>query len=157
MKNHRPRDERIPLTIQEMKPFLAMEIMEKAQELEAAGRHVIHLEIGEPDLETPPCIREACIRALRDRRSQYTHSLGLLELREEILQKLIDRTAQVFKKNPEELNEDVSYPDDLKAKSVQMVQIITVMEDIYDVQINYMKLRRHKTIGEVADFIAELC
>jgi len=77
-------DLHIPQSVQEMKPFLAMEIMEKAQELEAAGRHVIHLEIGEPDLETPPCIREACIHALRDRRSQYTHSLGLLELREEI-------------------------------------------------------------------------
>jgi aspartate/methionine/tyrosine aminotransferase len=74
----------IPEQVQEMKPFLAMEIMEKAQELEARGQHIIHLEIGEPDLETPPCIREACIRALRDRRSQYTHSLGLLELREEI-------------------------------------------------------------------------
>jgi aspartate/methionine/tyrosine aminotransferase len=84
MKNHVPPDGRIPLTIQEMKPFLAMEIMEKAQELEAAGRHVIHLEIGEPDLETPSCVREACVHALRDRRSQYTHSLGLLELREEI-------------------------------------------------------------------------
>jgi len=84
MKNAVQPDERIPLSIQEMKPFLAMEIMEKAQELEAAGRHVIHLEIGEPDLETPLCIREACIHALRDRRSQYTHSLGLLELREEI-------------------------------------------------------------------------
>jgi aspartate/methionine/tyrosine aminotransferase len=84
MKNAVQPDERIPLRIQEMKPFLAMEIMEKAQELEAAGRHVIHLEIGEPDLETPLCIREACIHALRDRRSQYTHSLGLLELREEI-------------------------------------------------------------------------
>ena len=84
MKNPDQPEVHIPPTVQEMKPFLAMEIMEKAQELEAAGRHVIHLEIGEPDLETPLCIREACIHALRDRRSQYTHSLGLLELREEI-------------------------------------------------------------------------
>ena len=84
MKNPVQPDKRIPERVQEMKPFLAMEIMEKAQELEAIGRHVIHLEIGEPDLATPTCIREACIRALRDRRSQYTHSLGLLELREEI-------------------------------------------------------------------------
>ena len=67
-----------------MKPFLAMEVMERAQELEAIGKHIIHLEIGEPDLETPLCIREACIQALRDHRSRYTHSLGLMELREEI-------------------------------------------------------------------------
>ncbi len=75
---------RVPRLVEGMKPFLAMEIMEKAKELEAKGRHIIHLEIGEPDLETPACIREACIRALQDHRSQYTHSLGLLELREEI-------------------------------------------------------------------------
>lgn len=74
-----------------MKPFLAMEIMEKAQELEAGGRHIIHLEIGEPDLETPACVREACIRALRDRRSRYTHSLGLLELREAICGEYAER------------------------------------------------------------------
>jgi aspartate/methionine/tyrosine aminotransferase len=74
-----------------MMPFLAMEIMEKAQELEARGRHIIHLEIGEPDFETPACVREACIRALRDRRSQYTHSLGLLELREEICREYEER------------------------------------------------------------------
>ncbi len=84
MKNTVRRNLQIPKRVQDMKPFLAMEIMERAQELEAMGRHIIHLEIGEPDLETPPCIREACIRALRDRRSKYTHSLGLRELREEI-------------------------------------------------------------------------
>ncbi len=77
-------DRQVPQLVQGMKPFLAMEILEKAKELEAKGRHIIHLEIGEPDLETPACVREACIRALTDRRSQYTHSLGLLELREEI-------------------------------------------------------------------------
>ena len=80
-----------------------------------------------------------------------------MELREEVLEKLIERTAQVFKKDPGELTEATNYFDDLKAKSVQMVQIITVMEDAFDVQLNYMQLRRKKTIGEVADFIAEAC
>ena len=84
MKKSEQPNMQIPERVQGMKPFLAMEIMEKAQELEAMGRHIIHLEIGEPDLETPSCVREACLRALKDRRSQYTHSLGLLELREEI-------------------------------------------------------------------------
>ena len=80
-----------------------------------------------------------------------------MELREEILQKLMERTAQVFKKNPSELKEETNFFDDLQAKSVQMVQIITVMEDAFDVQLNYMQLRRKKTIREVADFIAEAC
>ncbi len=74
----------LPERIRKIKPFLAMEIMERAQQLEAQGRHIIHLEIGEPDFDTPPVIKEACVRELRDRRPQYTHSLGLLELREEI-------------------------------------------------------------------------
>ncbi|MEW6443987.1 MAG: pyridoxal phosphate-dependent aminotransferase [bacterium] len=76
--------ERIPAHISALKPFLAMEIMERAQQLEARGQRIIHLEIGEPDFDTPACIKEACIRALRDSRPRYTHSLGLLELREEI-------------------------------------------------------------------------
>jgi len=74
----------VPERIKNVKPFLAMEIMEKAQELESRGRHIIHLEIGEPDMDTPVCIKEACVRALQDRRPQYTHSMGLLELREEV-------------------------------------------------------------------------
>jgi len=79
-----PNEQLLPERVRKLKPFLAMEIKEKAQELEARGRHIIHLEIGEPDFDTPACIKEACIRALREGRPQYTHSLGLLELREEI-------------------------------------------------------------------------
>jgi aspartate/methionine/tyrosine aminotransferase len=65
-------------------PFLVMEVLERAQALERAGRDVIHLEVGEPDFETPACIREAGVRAIRDGKTRYTHSLGLLELREAI-------------------------------------------------------------------------
>jgi len=83
-------DRDIPEHIRAIKPFLAMEILEKAQELESAGRHIIHLEIGEPDFDTPPCIKDACVQALRDRRPGYTHSLGLMELREEICREYFD-------------------------------------------------------------------
>jgi acyl carrier protein len=78
-------------------------------------------------------------------------------LRDEILEKLIERTATVFKKSAAELSETTNFIDDLKAKSVNMVQIITVMEDAYDVEITFMEARRKKTIGELADYIAELC
>jgi (5-formylfuran-3-yl)methyl phosphate transaminase len=80
----RTDDDYLPPRIRSIKPFLAMEIMERAQQLEAVGRRIIHLEIGEPDFDTPRCVKEACIRALRDGRPRYTHSLGLLELREEV-------------------------------------------------------------------------
>jgi aspartate/methionine/tyrosine aminotransferase len=67
-----------------MPPFLVMEVLERAQALERAGRQIIHLEVGEPDFETPACIREAGVRAIREGKTRYTHSLGLLELREAI-------------------------------------------------------------------------
>jgi aspartate/methionine/tyrosine aminotransferase len=61
-----------------------MEVLERAQALERAGRDIVHLEVGEPDFETPACIRAAGIRAIREGKTRYTHSLGLLELREAI-------------------------------------------------------------------------
>jgi len=68
----------------EIPPFIAMDVMERALELEQRGEHVIHLEIGEPDFDTPQCIKDACFKALCDGQTHYTHSLGLLELREAI-------------------------------------------------------------------------
>lgn len=67
-----------------MTPFLAMDIMERAQEMERKGHRVIHLEVGEPDFDTPEVIKEAAVRALKEGKTHYTHSLGLLELREAI-------------------------------------------------------------------------
>ena len=80
-----------------------------------------------------------------------------MELGEEVLQKLIERTAEVFKKDPAELTPDLNFEKDLKAKSVNLVQIITVLEDEFDVEIPFMQFRRKATIGEAAAFVAELC
>src|SRR4030042_3935804 len=69
---------------QEIPPFIVMDVLEKAQELERAGEKVIHLEVGEPDFDTPECIKEAAFRAICEGKTHYTHSLGLIELREAI-------------------------------------------------------------------------
>jgi len=69
---------------QEIPPFIVMDVMEKAQELERKGEHIIHLEVGEPDFDTPECINEAGYRAICEGKTHYTHSLGLIELREAI-------------------------------------------------------------------------
>ena len=61
-----------------------MDVLEKAQELERAGERIIHLEVGEPDFDTPACISEAGYRAICEGKTHYTHSLGLIELREAI-------------------------------------------------------------------------
>lgn len=65
----------------EIKSFLVMDILEKAQEMERKGENIIHLEIGEPDFETPRIIEEAAAQALEAGKTRYTHSLGLWELR----------------------------------------------------------------------------
>ncbi len=69
---------------QEIEPFVVMEVMERAQQLEARGEHLVHLEVGEPDFATPPCIQDAMAKALKDGMTGYTHSLGILPLREAI-------------------------------------------------------------------------
>lgn len=68
----------------EIPAFLAMEVMEAASIMERQGEDVIHLEVGEPDFDTPDCIKEAAWKAMRDGKTHYTHSLGILELREAI-------------------------------------------------------------------------
>ena len=68
----------------EMRPFLAMEVMERAFEMERAGEDVIHLEVGEPDFPAHPAAGKACIRAIESGQTHYTDSRGLSELREAI-------------------------------------------------------------------------
>jgi len=69
---------------EEMTSFIVMDVLERANEMEREGVHVIHLEVGEPDFDTPVCVKEAACKALDDGHTHYTHSLGLFELREAI-------------------------------------------------------------------------
>ncbi len=59
----------------------AFEVLAKARALEAQGRHVIHLEIGEPDFDTPPRVADAGVDAIRRGQTHYTPSAGTPELR----------------------------------------------------------------------------
>ncbi len=65
-------------------PFIVMEVLEKAAEMERRGIHVVHMEVGEPDFDVPSCVSEAVSKAFSEGRTHYTHSLGDPELREEI-------------------------------------------------------------------------
>ena len=65
----------------ELPSFIAMDVLEAAHALERQGRHIIHLEVGEPDFDTPASVREAAAEALAAGKTHYTHSLGILELR----------------------------------------------------------------------------
>jgi len=62
----------------------AFEVLAQARGLEAEGRKIIHLEIGEPDFDTPPHVVEAAERALRDGLTHYCPAPGIPELREAV-------------------------------------------------------------------------
>jgi len=73
-----------------MTSFIVMDVLERAHEMERQGKDVVHLEVGEPDFDTPDCIKEAVCKALHDSCTHYTHSMGLIELREAICQHMFD-------------------------------------------------------------------
>ena len=68
----------------EIEPFHVMALLARARELEAAGRSIVHMEIGEPDFPTPAPIRDAGIESLKDGEVFYTPAPGLPELRRAI-------------------------------------------------------------------------
>jgi len=72
-------------------PFIVMDVLERAQELEAEGRDIIHLEVGEPDFDTPSQINAAATRAMEEGDTHYTGSLGTLALRQTIVDYYRDR------------------------------------------------------------------
>lgn len=67
-----------------IEPFHVMRVLKRAKEMEKAGRHVIHMEVGEPDFTTPQPIVRAAKEALDNGLTQYTPAAGVLELREAI-------------------------------------------------------------------------
>ena len=84
---------RIPERVQTIQPFLAMEVMERAFEMERAGVSVVHLEVGEPDFEPPAAASQAAQAALASGATHYTDSRGLHELREAIAADKAGRTG----------------------------------------------------------------
>ncbi|MBI3976754.1 MAG: pyridoxal phosphate-dependent aminotransferase [Chloroflexi bacterium] len=85
----------MPRTL-DVRPFLVMEVLEEADRLRRQGIDVVRFEIGEPDFDTPTCVREAAEAALRAGETHYTHSLGLRELREAIAEHYGERYGAAF-------------------------------------------------------------
>ena len=68
----------------EVDPFIVMDVMEAARKAEAAGRHVIHMEVGQPATAAPQAARDAVRRALDTDKLGYTLALGMGPLRARI-------------------------------------------------------------------------
>lgn len=80
-----------------------------------------------------------------------------MTVRDEALQKIIDRCCVLFNKTPDELNENTEFINDLGARSGNVSQMTNYLEDEFDIEISFMEFRRRATLGMAADYIAELC
>jgi aspartate/methionine/tyrosine aminotransferase len=76
--------ERLADSLQELGTETAFSVLARAKELERAGRDIVHLEIGEPDFDTPAHVTEAAVEALRAGETHYCPAAGLPEFREAI-------------------------------------------------------------------------
>lgn len=88
--------------VRDVKPFLVMDVLEKAQAMERRGESVIHLEVGEPDFDAPRAVLDAAVEALRRGETHYTHSLGLPQLREALCEEYA-RTYGVTDLEPDQI------------------------------------------------------
>jgi len=79
----------------------AFEVLAKAKALERQGKEIVHLEIGEPDFDTPKNIKDAAIKALNSGYTHYTPSAGMPELRQAVAD-YISKTRKLDVK-PEEV------------------------------------------------------
>ncbi len=85
-KKQTPLAARLAARMTDIAAFEAVELFTKARQLEAAGRSIIHMEVGEPDFATPEPIIAAGMKALQLGNIHYTPALGILALREAISQ-----------------------------------------------------------------------
>jgi aspartate/methionine/tyrosine aminotransferase len=65
-------------------PFIVMDVLDRAKDMEARGEKIIHFEVGEPDFDTPEAIKRAGIEAIEHGETKYTQSLGMIQLRRAI-------------------------------------------------------------------------
>ncbi|MHA1604328.1 MAG: pyridoxal phosphate-dependent aminotransferase [Candidatus Freyarchaeota archaeon] len=79
--------------MEKIPPSGTIRMLERAKELEQRGQKVIHLEVGEPDFDTPRHIKDAAVKALNDGFVKYTSSKGIPELREAIAMDVERRTG----------------------------------------------------------------
>ena len=84
---------RIAERMSAIQPFHVMALLARARELEAAGRSIVHMEIGEPDFVTPQPVIDAGMQALAEGRTHYTPAVGLPALRERIASFYAERYA----------------------------------------------------------------
>jgi len=145
----------------------AFEVLNRARELERQGKDIIHLEIGEPDFDTPPNIVDRAVNALRAGWTHYGPSAGLPDLREAIAEEITH--SRGIRVTPEEV---VVVPG---GKPIIFFSILALIDEgdeviypnpgfpIYESMINYVsgravpiRLREEKDFSLDVDELAHL-
>ena len=85
--------------MKEIPPSSTLKVLSLAKELERQGKEIVHMEVGEPDFDTPGHIKRAAEEALARGMTKYTPSLGLPELREAIAEHLATKGISTTAKN----------------------------------------------------------
>jgi aspartate aminotransferase len=80
-----------------VKPSATLAATDKARELQRQGRDIISLSVGEPDFDTPDNIKEAGIKAIRDGKTKYTNTDGIIELKEAVVAKFQRENGLTYK------------------------------------------------------------
>lgn len=79
-----------------------------------------------------------------------------MSIREEVIEALSKKAANLFGVDPASLSSDTRFIEDLDAKSVDFVKMSALLEAIYEVEVPYMEFAKMKTFGEAAAFIAQM-
>jgi len=80
-------------------PSSTLKVLALAKELQRQGKDIVHMEVGEPDFDTPPHIKKAAVEAIERGATKYTPSAGMPELREAIAKNLAGKGIQTTPKN----------------------------------------------------------
>lgn len=69
-------------------------------------------------------------------------------------QKVIEIVAEVFKKDRDELTLETRFVEDLHAKSVQIIELIALMESEFNIEIPFVEARKNRTLGDVVEYVS---
>jgi acyl carrier protein len=76
--------------------------------------------------------------------------------KQQVVEKIVERVCEIFGKEKSEVGETTRFVEDLGAKSGNLSQITTFLEDEFEVEIPFMEFRRKKTISEAAEYVLSL-
>lgn len=79
-----------------------------------------------------------------------------MSIEETVARRTIEEVARIFKKGPGEIIRATRFVEDLHAKSVNIVQLVAVLENEFGIAIPFMEAKRQQTVGDAIDFVTRL-